>query len=75
MVARNKALGAFSLNTTVFGSGASTASILVLPRPSNSGRQRHSVLGSSQRFQLHTTSAEVIGAPFWNFTPSRSLKV
>ncbi|MNL88981.1 hypothetical protein D3C87_2190430 [compost metagenome] len=68
-------LGFSSSITTVCASGALTLLTLVRPLPSNSGRQRHCVLGSMSRFQLHSTSLAVNGSPLWNFTPSRKVKV
>src|SRR5260370_39995461 len=71
--AGRKALVAnFSRNTTVFASGASILSTIVyqlwrgLMTPSG---------GWMMCSQLAFTSEAVNGAPSWDFTPSRSLKV
>src|SRR5687768_4238652 len=72
---RKSASALLVFTTTVVASGASTDSIFTPLEPSKSARHSHLVAGSSHFFSDATASAEVMGAPLWNFTLLRSLKV
>ena len=72
---RNAPLGSASRNMTCVGVDASTATTLICRVPSKLARQGQPDFGSRKRCQLHTTSADVSGAPLWNVTPSRRVKV